>query len=149
MSAELRGAIVAEAASWRRTPWHHQGRVKGAGVDCAMFLIEVFAAVGLITPPEVEYYPPDWALHRDEPRFLAILRELAEPVESALPGDVAMFKFGRHAAHGAIVIAWPRIVHAYAAEGCVVESDVGTNLQLAERLAGFWRVRALQQAEVA
>jgi cell wall-associated NlpC family hydrolase len=140
----VRATVVAEARSWARTPWHHEGRVKGAGVDCAMFLIEVFVAAGLIEPPPVEHYPPDWALHRDEPRFLAILRELADPVDAALPGDVAMFKFGRHAAHGAIVIQWPRIVHAYAAEGCVVESDVGTNVQLASRLAGFWRLRALK-----
>jgi cell wall-associated NlpC family hydrolase len=32
----IRAAVVAEARSWLGTPFHHQGRVKAAGVDCAM-----------------------------------------------------------------------------------------------------------------
>lgn len=141
--AELREAIVAEALAWLRTPWHHRAQVKGHGVDCAQFLIGVYAAVGLIPKIETGNYPHDWHMHRDEPRFLTVLKEHAEIVDAALPGDVAMFKFGRHAAHGAIVLSWPRIVHAYANERMVVLSDASTNLELGERFSGFWRLRAL------
>jgi cell wall-associated NlpC family hydrolase len=141
----LRARVVAEALSWRGTPWHHMARLKGAqgGVDCAQFLIGAFQACGIVPAMEVGYYPPDWHLHRDEPRFLAILRQHAEPVESALPGDVAMFKFGRHAAHGAIVIKWPEIVHAWIDERMVIGSDVARTPRLAERFEGFWRLNVL------
>lgn len=34
---------VAEAITWLGTPYHHQGRVKGVGVDCGTLLCEVYA----------------------------------------------------------------------------------------------------------
>ena len=45
---DLRQRIVEEARSWLGTPYHHQAMVKGAGVDCAMILVAVYRAVGLI-----------------------------------------------------------------------------------------------------
>lgn len=38
---EIRRRVVAEARSWVGTPFHHQGRVKGVGVDCLMHIREV------------------------------------------------------------------------------------------------------------
>jgi hypothetical protein len=35
-------------------------------------------------------------------------------------GDVAVFKFGRCFAHGAIVVAWPRLIHAWCNAGVVL-----------------------------
>lgn len=140
----MRERIVAEALSWVRTPWHHMARVKGAGVDCAQILCAVYAAVGLVPEIDIGYYPSDWHIHQDTPRFLKMLSGFGDPIPGPpLPGDVAMFNFGRHAAHGAIVIGWPRIVHAYLEERAVVISDVSTNAVLAGKLAGFWRARSL------
>ena len=33
--------IVTEARTWVRTPYHHQARLKGVGVDCAGLVIGV------------------------------------------------------------------------------------------------------------
>ena len=63
MSAQLRQEIIDEAATWLRTPYHHAAAIKGAGVDCAQILIEVYAAVGLADKPDVGNYAPDWMLH--------------------------------------------------------------------------------------
>jgi cell wall-associated NlpC family hydrolase len=108
-----RAAIVAEAVSWIGTPFHHEARVKGAGVDCAMLLAEVYERAGIVGRIEIPHYPPDWHLHRDAERFLMRLlehaREIAGPPQ---PGDVALFRYGRCFSHGAIVVAWPRVVHA-------------------------------------
>jgi cell wall-associated NlpC family hydrolase len=139
---ETRAAIVVEAMTWAKTPWHHEARVKGAGVDCAQFLIGVYAAVGLIDPIAIEHYPADWHLHRDERRFLDSLLQYADPVEDGRPGDIAMFEYGRHAAHGSIVVEWPLIIHAWRDEGMVVLSDA-SNGQLQERFAGFYRLKCL------
>ena len=139
---EIRQRIVEEARSWLRTPWHHEARVKGVGVDCAQFLIGVYANVGLVEEFSTEHYPPDWHLHRDEPLFLQYLRQYAVETEEPLPGDVAMWNFGRHEAHGSIVIAWPLIIHAYKEERAVSLTDVSTS-PLRRRLAGFYRLKGL------
>lgn len=138
----MRAAILAEAMTWLRTPWHHAARVKGAGVDCAQFLIAVYAAVGLVPEFAPEAYPADWHLHRDEPRFLANLLRYADPVEAPAPGDVAMFQYGRHAAHGSIVIDAnrPAIIHAWRDEGMVTVTDLSVS-PLRARLSGFYRVK--------
>lgn len=140
--SETRDAIVAEAQSWLQTTWHHEARMKGIGVDCAQFLIAVYSAVGLVPAFDTGHYPPDWHLHRTEQRFLDALLQYADPVAEGLPGDIAMFSYGRHAAHGSIVVEWPLIVHAWRDEGAVVLSDV-QNGPLEERFAGFYRLKGL------
>jgi cell wall-associated NlpC family hydrolase len=140
MTDPIRTAIVAEATTWLGTPFHHQGRVKGAGVDCAMLLAEVYERSGLTPRVDPGYYPPDWHLHRDAERYLDRLlmyaRELDRP---PLPGDVSVFRFGRTFSHGAIVIQWPRVIHAYWAAGRVVWGDA-TLFPLADRAVRYFGV---------
>lgn len=142
MTPEQRIAVVAEAMRWLGTPFHHQQRVRGAGVDCVNLLAAVYHAAGVVEELRFDYYPPDWHLHRDEPKFLAGLERYADriPVIEALPGDIAMFRYGRHSAHGAIVTAWPTVVHAWRDVGKVVltEADRGP---LGGRLVGVWRIK--------
>lgn len=138
-----RAEIIAEARTWLRTKWHHRGNVKGAGVDCAHFVKAPYVACGVIEDFDLGYYPMDWHLHQERPRFLEVLAQYAEPVTEGLPGDVAMFKFGRHAAHGSIVVEWPLVIHAYRDERMVTLSDVRANTGLGDRFAGFWRVKGL------
>lgn len=132
-----RASVVAEARSWLRTPYHHMGRVKGAGVDCATLLAEVYARAGVIPALDVPFYPPDWHLHRDAERYLGFVlvhaieifprmdrvsRDTSRaPSCEAKPGDVALWRFGRCFSHGAIVIDWPLVIHAYSGRGCVLE----------------------------
>lgn len=139
--AEQRATVVAEARSWLRTPWHHEARVKDAGVDCANFLIGVYAACGLAPEFTPEQYPPDWMLHRDEEKFLKHLLQYTRPVEEGLPGDIAMFRFGRTVSHGAIVVDWPTVIHAYYDERMVVLTDVSTSPRLTGYFAGFYRLK--------
>ena len=137
-----RAAVVAEARAWLRTPYHHMGRVKGAGADCATLLAEVFARAGVVPPVAIPFYPPDWHLHRDAERYLGFVLEhavelsafsspLSAPeknltadsreLRAVLPADIALWRFGRCFSHGAIVIDWPLVIHAYAGKGCVLE----------------------------
>ncbi len=141
MMASRRAAIVAEAERWLGTPFHHQGRVKRAGVDCAMLLAEVFERCGCVPHVEAGYYPPDWHMHRDAERYLEKLlpyaSEIAGPPE---PGDVAVFRFGRTFSHGAIAVAWPRLIHAYWQQG-VVRGDASL-YPLAGREVRFFTISA-------
>src|SRR5579864_4635628 len=174
-----RAAVVAEARAWLRTPYHHMGRVKGAGVDCATLLAEVYANAGVIPMVTIPYYPPDWHLHRDAERYLAFVLDYAEEISSPslrpgqplfavgpcgfdreersngsclplagggkgggeaiapLPADLALWRFGRCFSHGAIVVDWPLVIHAYAGRGCVMEDAAKARwlAQVGERAA--------------
>lgn len=127
-----REAIVAEARTWLGTPYHHAARVKGAGVDCAMLVAEVLERAGLVPHIAPDAYPADWMQHRNEERFLAVvqtyaLRELDLATEQPAPGDVVLYRFGRCFAHGAIVVAWPLVIHAASRDRIVTltEGDAG------------------------
>lgn len=119
LTSDEKKAVIDEALSWRGTPFHHAGRIKGVGVDCAMFPLEVFSRVGLIPPLDnVASYPADWHLHRDEERYLWTVQGYADecPPDEA---DFALFRFGRCFSHGAIVLGWPRLIHAYVKQGVI------------------------------
>ncbi len=132
----LRDTIVAEAQSWLGTPYHHEGMVKGAGTDCAMLLVAVYHAAGVIPPIDPRPYPPDWHLHRGEERYLGWLEDYAAPVLAPGPGDVAVFQFGRCFSHAGIVVRWPLLIHAYVGEGVVLAN--GDQHPLAERKCRFF-----------
>lgn len=125
---EYRLAVIESAKAWLGTPWHHMARVRGAGVDCAQLLMATFSDAGVIEPFEFEPYPEDWMLHRSEERLLQIVERYADEVARPLPGDVALFQFGRCHAHGAIVVEWPLIIHAYRVEREVVWGDASQGL---------------------
>lgn len=110
---EQRQRVVEEARSWLCTPYHHQGRVKGAGVDCLMLLCEVYHAAGMVPYIDPRPYPHDWHLHRSDERYLKGLLQYARPVERPNAGDVAIFRFGRCYSHGAIMIGETALIHSY------------------------------------
>jgi hypothetical protein len=59
-------------------------------------------------------------LHRDAERYVhGVMRYAREIGGSPQSGDVAVFKFGRCFAHGAIVVTWPRLIHAWCDAGVV------------------------------
>lgn len=133
-----RETIVAEALSWQGTKHIHAARVKGAGIDCATFLMEVFERVGMIPHIEVEHYPHDWHLHQDTEIYLRHVEQYAHRIEGPPePGDIVLYKWGRVVSHGAIVVQWPTIIHAYVNKGVVLD-DGERNADLAKRQVGFW-----------
>ena len=134
---EKRAAVVAEAKTWLKTPYHHMGRVKGAGVDCGQLLAEVYETAGATDHVETGFYPVDWHLHRSEEKYIeavaAHAREEALPPERIpQPGDIVAFRFGRTISHGAIVVEWPLVIHSYVGLG-VIYGDA-TQAPLAGRL---------------
>jgi cell wall-associated NlpC family hydrolase len=130
-------AVIEEARGWLRTPYHHMGRVRGAGTDCLMLLAEVYERAGVIPHIDVPFYPPDWNLHRNAERYLlGVARHAREIAAPPQPGDIAIFKFGRCFAHGSIVLAWPRLIHAWHTTG-VLHVDA-THPPLAGRPVRFF-----------
>lgn len=141
--SDAQKAKVRDAAlSWVGTPYRHGQRVKGpqGGVDCATFLIGVFADAGLIEAFEPGYYPPDWHLHVSDERYLQHVLQYAD--EAAPPwevGDVLMFR-GRvwpSAGHGAIYLGDGQVIHAIVRRQVEVWPLDGTPLLTTTLWKGF------------
>ena len=141
-NSDARAAVVAEALSWIGTPYHHAQAVKGRGVDCALSLIEWFARAGVIERFDPRPYSASWFLHRGEERFLNCIAHYADRLPDAatvLPADIALYRYGRCTAHGALVVDETFVVHACVAARRVERRE---RAALAEKCAGYWRVRA-------
>jgi NlpC/P60 family putative phage cell wall peptidase len=144
--AEQRALVVAEARKWIGTPYHHAADIIGVGCDCGMLLVRVFVDTGLCAPFDPRPYTHDWYMHRAEESYLSFITERGREVETPLPGDVMLFKYGRCFSHGGIVtVSDPlTIVHAYWPAGVVMEDVVSSNPALLKRssaamFASYWR----------
>jgi cell wall-associated NlpC family hydrolase len=131
---ELRDWIVTVAKSYQGTPYHHMGRIKGVGVDCATFLIESYEEAGIIEHIDLPYYPPDWHMHHTEELYLKELLKYGHRVKVPRPGDIALYRYGKTAAHGAIVINYPEIIHSVLNQGVIWADDQ----PLRGNLVGFY-----------
>jgi len=137
-----RDDVVKEARTWIGTPYHHKGGIKGVGTDCGMILIKTFSAVGVIEDFDPGNYSRDWMMHRSEELYLQTIERFADKVErDPLPGDVALFKFGRCISHGGIITNYPYMVHAFMQTGIVVEDSIEVVASLKSKLVGFWSAR--------
>ena len=140
MTPDQLHAVIEQAKSWLRTPYHHEGAVRGAGVDCAMLLVEVYSAAGLAEWFDPRPYPQQWMLHRSEERYVEWVLKYADEVETCEPGDICLVRYGRTLSHSAIIIEGSRVIHAYAREGFVSWGDL-TQLPFAGRELHFYRMR--------
>jgi cell wall-associated NlpC family hydrolase len=137
---KIREVIIKESLEWQRTKFHHQGAIKGVGVDCAQFLIKVFHSCSLIPDLKITDYPMQYGLHGTEEKYLGWVRKYAVeiPVAEAQPGDIALFRFGRVISHGAIIIEWPIVIHAYNPTGVILDDATKFPLGDKDRLKGVF-----------
>lgn len=132
-----RADIVTEARTWVDTPFHHQARIKGVGVDCAGVVIGVAHALGL---SDFDYTCYGREPHRGQLR--AILDEHMDKVAEAQPGDVLLMAFAVEEQHLAILTDTNTIIHAYGNVGKCVEhrySDAWV-----ARTRGVYRYRGIE-----
>lgn len=124
-SQKQRSDVIKAALSWKGTPYHHAGKVKGAGVDCLYFIYESYREAGVIGEIDIPSYSFQWNLNRGDETYLNGLLKHAHEVERPEPGDIAIWKIARAYSHAAIVLDWPRIVHSMTNIG-VAEENVDT-----------------------
>jgi len=128
--------VVETARRYRGTPFQHQGRRIGLGIDCAGLLVGVAHDLGL-SDWDMDGYPriPDGKTMQ------AILRSEMVPIASdqIRPGDVLLFGFYQHAQHLAIITRVDPIyiIHAYQPNDEVVEHRLDSVWQ--RRVRGAYR----------
>lgn len=103
-------ALQLEVASWKNTPYKHWTGVKGKGADCIHFIAEVLKAVGATKGRAIVIpkYPKDWHLHNGQRLLVDGIRAQfdCDEVDSKSPidGDLILYRFGLHEAHGGIYL---------------------------------------------
>lgn len=114
-----RAAVVAEARTWIGTPYHHQARVKGVGVDCAGVLIGVARALGIVAADfDISGYTREADGHSLLEWCDANMRRL--PGQQFMqPGHAVVVAFDKHPQHLGVVVDYPApgvlaMVHATA-----------------------------------
>lgn len=124
----VRAAIVCQARACLGTPFRHQGRRAGRGLDCVGLAAHVGRRLGLVAYDHLAYgrVPPKGALEQ----HLAAAGLCKIPVAGARPGDLYLIAFDRSPQHLAIKTDIG-IIHAYLAVRRVVE----------HRLDDEWRAR--------
>jgi NlpC/P60 family putative phage cell wall peptidase len=115
-----RSRVVAEAKTWLDTPYRHQGRLKGVGVDCIGLVIGVCHALDL-TDYDITGYDkrPDGSLRKTMETQLKTI-----PLHTAQPGDVLLFQFGTVPVHVGIMLDENTLIHAYSPNRKVVANSL-------------------------
>lgn len=135
-----RTEIVERARLYLETPFEHQGRLLGVGVDCAGLVIKVAHDLGL-SAFDIDGYSDQ----PDEATFRATLREQMDPIllRELQPGDVITFHFGKERHMGIVSAVEPvRLIHAWSKVGKVAEHPVDPAMWL--RVRGAYRYRGVE-----
>ena len=96
-------SIIAEARRWIGTPYHHQGRLLGVGVDCVGLVVGVGLALGLPVFDRTDY------ARVEEGGLEAVFDEQLDLADGLQPGRVMLIKLPGQ--------RWPR--------HCGIVSDIG------------------------
>jgi cell wall-associated NlpC family hydrolase len=119
---EIRNNIVAEAKSWLGTPYLLNGKIKGAGCDCATLILMVMSNCKLFTADNLGIYRPDWWQHKEEEVYLFyVMRHAKKILETTCrtstkvdPGNIILGKVANSKIynHGCIVTSYPYAIHS-------------------------------------
>lgn len=131
--------IVATARTYLGTPFHHQGRLRGTGIDCVGLLVGVATELGLTQRDNQTY-----GRQPDGRTLLAELRAELDEISLRVraPGDVLVFWMLRRQ-------RWPQhigfatdvgLLHTYQHVGRVVEH--GLDARWLRRLCHAFRFRS-------
>ena len=127
--------IVKEARSWIGTPFTHQGRARGVGVDCAGVVEMVPKAlkmpgyIGAVIEPYMA---------QPDPRVMqARLKQYLDAISfnDVLPGDVLLFRLDLDGQHLGVVTTLEPLIMVHAFGRAKIMRCVE------QRVAGFWRTR--------
>lgn len=142
-----RAAFIAAVQSYVGTPWHHQGRLPGVGMDCPAPLICAARAVGL-APPDADIN--GYGRVPDGHALEALCRQYMDPIAYAErePGDAVLVRFQHgHPQHlGVLVEVAHDRQYWIEAEGVRYKQVRRSRLVLTNRdtqLVGCYRVRGI------
>jgi len=128
-------AIIAAARRCLGTPFHHQGRKPGTGIDCIGLIVIALRAAGLRVHDRTDYgRRPD-----GKSLVAALTSHGAVPVTNIEAGDVLLFRYDNQPQHAALATGPDSMIHSFALAGKVVETVIGDYWR--RRLNGIYRFK--------
>ena len=125
---EIRSKLIKEAHTWIGTPWKHNQKAKGHGVDCVNFLYEIASASGIELPPMPKRYKRN-VVGDSISSYLAQTFRLISFTEIQ-KGDILVFQWGGVGHHvGIVADTMPCIsfIHANNNLGFVLKQNLDTD----------------------
>lgn len=141
---ETSRVLVDTARTCLGTPFYHQGRVAGIGLDCIGLVIHAMKQIGITVSDERDYgrEPQGDKLHAALINHGFTKHEL-ESEDDIVAGDVLLFRFNGEPQHVGLAVSSTAMVHSYAPIGRVVETGLGETWL--RRVAGVYRLPKLHQ----
>jgi cell wall-associated NlpC family hydrolase len=131
---DISRTLVDAARACLSTPFYHQGRVAGVGLDCIGLVIHAYKTIGMSIEDQLDYgREPDGKKLQE-----ALLQHGFKRVEEILPGDVLLFRINSEPQHVGMATCEHLMVHAYMPMGRVIESGLGETWL--RRMVGIYRL---------
>ena len=132
--------VVEIAREYIGTPYIHQARVKGHGIDCAGLLICVAKELGVCP---ADYDSNEYAWLTDGAQLISELEKWCSRIANGQlePGDIAVFDVIGSPQHAAFIGDHPTglsMIHAYPVAGEVIEHRFDERWK--GRLLSRWRL---------
>lgn len=101
------------------TPYHHQGRLKGVGLDCAGVAVAISQELGIFTPEQ------DYSGYSNIPDGRQLLLHCRKnckekPANEYKAGDILLFRFDKDPQHIGVMLEDNYFIHSYMRAGKVV-----------------------------
>lgn len=143
--------IISGARGWIGTPYHHGARVKGAGCDCLMLLVDVYQSVGLLPADLViPRYSAQIMFHNPATDYLDAVLTYCTETPGPVLGGVVMWRYGKTFSHSGLITrvqgGEPVVVHAYAPFKQVLEMPITEDNRLMRRERRYFVPDGLQEA---
>jgi NlpC/P60 family putative phage cell wall peptidase len=132
MSSNNVDVMITKARSCLGTPFHHQGRLPGVGLDCIGLVIFGLRAAGIKVKDRTDY-----SRRPDGKSLAAALTDHgAVEVADIHAGDIIVFRYDHQPQHVALATSTDTMIHAFAPAGTVVETVIGDYWR--RRLVGIY-----------
>ena len=128
--------IVTAARNYLGTPFHHQARVKGVGIDCAGLLVCVARDLGL-----QHYDVQGYSRVPSGAEFERHLDANLDKISAIEPGCILLMAFDSDPQHVAIATSLTTIIHAHFEVRKCVEHDLDS--VWTSRIRSIYRFRGL------
>lgn len=131
--------VVTAARAWVGTPWQHQGRVCGIGVDCIGLVVCVLRSIGAAIPADLEagLTRADYPRNPVGDSLRVTVAGICSPAELPEPGTMILFRYALLVRHVGICTG-KTIIHADTSMGRVVEQ--GYRHHLLHLTDSIWRL---------
>lgn len=133
--------LLALARGMQRTPWVHQGRLPGVGLDCVGFVQAITRAAGAL-PPHIEI-PADYGRNPLPGALEAYLRLFCAPVSRIEAGCLLLLRMPSAVRHVALC-AGDTLIHCVQPHGVV---EHGYRHPYPARTASAWRLPNIHYPE--